>query len=144
MQFSGAVALVTDANRRLGRRLTEQLFDRGAKVYAARNPPRSLSRASRRFTSTSTTPNPLPQRLLSPVTSPAAILNVVSVLSWVDPGSPAYASAKTALWAQTDGIREELAPRDVAGQLSTAAMLASTTNDGRHAFQAIDDQETTW
>lgn len=43
-----------------------------------------------------------------------AILNVLSVLSWLHPHtSGAYASAKAAAWALADAVREELAPRGV-------------------------------
>ncbi|MFG1603090.1 SDR family oxidoreductase [Actinoplanes sp. NPDC049265] len=43
-----------------------------------------------------------------------AVLNVLSVLSWWHPGGAgAYASAKAATWAQTNSIREELAPRRI-------------------------------
>jgi NAD(P)-dependent dehydrogenase (short-subunit alcohol dehydrogenase family) len=46
--------------------------------------------------------------------SPAAVLNVLSVLSWVHPPSAGtYSAAKAALWAQTDTVRDELAPRGV-------------------------------
>ncbi|MGO4447156.1 SDR family oxidoreductase [Mycobacterium sp. 2YAF39] len=47
--------------------------------------------------------------------APAAILNVLSVLAWVHPPSAGtYSAAKAALWAQTDTVRDELAPRGVA------------------------------
>jgi NAD(P)-dependent dehydrogenase (short-subunit alcohol dehydrogenase family) len=47
--------------------------------------------------------------------APAALLNVLSVLSWVHPPSAGtYSAAKAALWAQTDTVRDELAPRGVA------------------------------
>ncbi|GAB7071234.1 hypothetical protein JCM12141A_55230 [Mycolicibacterium hodleri] len=47
--------------------------------------------------------------------APGAVLNVVSVLSWLHPQVlGAYAAAKTALWAQSDAVREELAPHGVA------------------------------
>jgi NAD(P)-dependent dehydrogenase (short-subunit alcohol dehydrogenase family) len=47
--------------------------------------------------------------------SPGAVLNVVSVLSWMHPAMlGAYAAAKTALWAQSDAVREEFAPHGVA------------------------------
>ena len=43
-----------------------------------------------------------------------AILNVLSVLSWMHPPtSGAYASAKAAAWALTDAVRTELAPRGI-------------------------------
>jgi NAD(P)-dependent dehydrogenase (short-subunit alcohol dehydrogenase family) len=43
-----------------------------------------------------------------------AILNVLSVLSWVHAAKfGAYAAAKAAGWAMTDALREELAPRGV-------------------------------
>jgi len=46
--------------------------------------------------------------------APAAILNIASVLSWLHPASTgAYNAAKTALWAQTDSVREELASQGV-------------------------------
>jgi NAD(P)-dependent dehydrogenase (short-subunit alcohol dehydrogenase family) len=47
--------------------------------------------------------------------SPGAVLNVVSVLSWMHPEMlGAYAAAKTALWAQSDAVREEFTPHGVA------------------------------
>jgi NAD(P)-dependent dehydrogenase (short-subunit alcohol dehydrogenase family) len=43
-----------------------------------------------------------------------AILNVLSVLSWLHfPAAGAYSAAKAAAWALTDAIREELAPRGI-------------------------------
>jgi NAD(P)-dependent dehydrogenase (short-subunit alcohol dehydrogenase family) len=46
--------------------------------------------------------------------APGAVLNVLSVLSWLHPGDyGAYAAAKAALWAQTDSVREEFAPDGV-------------------------------
>lgn len=43
-----------------------------------------------------------------------AILNVLSVLSWMHPAtSGAYAAAKAAAWALTDAVRDELAPRGI-------------------------------
>ena len=43
--------------------------------------------------------------------APGAVLNVLSVLSWLHPGAlGAYSAAKAALWAQTDSVREEFAP----------------------------------
>src|SRR5271166_1721243 len=47
--------------------------------------------------------------------APAAILNVLSVLSWAHPANVgAYSAAKAAEWAQTDAVRDELAPSGVA------------------------------
>ena len=42
MKLAGSTALVTGANRGLGRHLTEQLIDRGATVYAAARNPASV------------------------------------------------------------------------------------------------------
>ncbi|MFF7254523.1 SDR family oxidoreductase [Streptomyces microflavus] len=43
-----------------------------------------------------------------------AVLNVLSVLSWLHPaGLGSYAAAKAAAWALTDAAREELAPRGI-------------------------------
>ena len=44
-----------------------------------------------------------------------AILNVLSVLSWLHPArAGAYSAAKAAGWGLSDAIREELAPRGIA------------------------------
>jgi NAD(P)-dependent dehydrogenase (short-subunit alcohol dehydrogenase family) len=44
-----------------------------------------------------------------------AILNVLSVLSWLHPARlGAYTAAKAAGWALTDAVREELADRGIA------------------------------
>jgi NAD(P)-dependent dehydrogenase (short-subunit alcohol dehydrogenase family) len=201
VQIDGAVAFVTGANRGLGRRLTEQLLERGATVYAGARDPDSV-----------TTPGAIPVRiditdpdsvaaaaaLAADVTllvnnagmpsgssllsgpiddiravmeshffgtlsvtrafaphlvanAPGAMLNVVSVVSWLHPGSlGAYAAAKTALWAQTDAVREELAPHDVAvtavhiGFMDTdmtAGMTAVKTDPAVIAAQALDGVE---
>src|ERR1700756_4872168 len=42
MEINGQTALVTGANRGLGRHLAQQLRDRGAKVYAAARNPQSV------------------------------------------------------------------------------------------------------
>ncbi|MGB8211675.1 MAG: SDR family oxidoreductase [Mycobacterium sp.] len=47
--------------------------------------------------------------------APAAILNVLSVLSWAHLHNVgAYSAAKAAEWGQTDAVRDELAPSGVA------------------------------
>jgi NAD(P)-dependent dehydrogenase (short-subunit alcohol dehydrogenase family) len=44
-----------------------------------------------------------------------AVLNVLSVLSWVHPGPfGAYSAAKAAEWAQSNALRDLLAPRGIA------------------------------
>ncbi|MFF0161212.1 SDR family oxidoreductase [Streptomyces sp. NPDC005263] len=44
-----------------------------------------------------------------------AVLNILSVLSWLHPaGLGSYAAAKAAAWALTNATREELAPRGIA------------------------------
>jgi len=46
--------------------------------------------------------------------APAAILNILSVLSWLHPGGVgAYSGAKAALWAQTNSVRDEVDPHSV-------------------------------
>lgn len=43
-----------------------------------------------------------------------AVLNVLSVLSWLHPaGLGSYAATKAAAWALTNATREELAPRGI-------------------------------
>lgn len=43
-----------------------------------------------------------------------AILNVLSVLSWISfPGVSGYSAAKAAEWSMTNGLRVELAPRKI-------------------------------
>ncbi|MCV7254223.1 SDR family oxidoreductase [Mycolicibacterium fluoranthenivorans] len=157
-------ALVTGANRGLGKQLAIELVARGAKVYAAaRRPetvdlpgvipiqlditdPASVGRAARiaadvtvlvNNAGVSTRANLLTGpiedvrlemethyfgtlnviRAFAPIiegNGGGAILNVLSVLSWLHPHtSGAYASAKAAAWALTDAVREELAPRGV-------------------------------
>ncbi|UGQ13974.1 SDR family oxidoreductase [Yinghuangia sp. ASG 101] len=165
MELKDAVAVVTGANRGLGRHLAEQLVQRGAKVYAAARRPESVDlpgvvplaldvtdeasiRAAARIASDATllvnnagisTGTPLlsgdPEavrlemetnffgplavtRAFAPVVEGnggGAVLNVLSVLSWLHPGGlGAYAAAKAAAWALTNAAREELAPRGIA------------------------------
>ncbi|MEV0201520.1 SDR family oxidoreductase [Nonomuraea sp. NPDC050691] len=164
MELKNAVAVVTGANRGLGRHLAAQLVERGAKVYAAARRPQSVDvagvipvrldvtdeesvQAAARIASDATllvnnagisTGTPLivsdleavrlemetnffgplaVTRAFAPVIESnggGAVFNVLSVLSWWHPaGVGAYAAAKAAAWAQTNAVREELAPRGI-------------------------------
>ncbi len=164
MDLKDAVAVVTGANRGLGRHLAAQLVERGAKVYAAARRPETVDlpgviplrldvtgaesiRAAARTASDATllvnnagisTGTPLMAgspdavrlemevnffgplavtRAFAPVIESnggGAVLNVLSVLSWLHPADlGAYAAAKAAAWALTGATREELAPRGI-------------------------------
>ncbi|MFF9909220.1 SDR family oxidoreductase [Streptomyces sp. NPDC013457] len=164
MELKDAVAVVTGANRGLGRHLAEQLLQRGAKVYAAARRPETVDlpgavplrldvtdaesiRSAARIASDATllvnnagisTSTPLlagdldavrlemetnffgplaVTRAFAPVVERnggGAVLNVLSVLSWLHPaGLGAYAAAKAAAWALTGAAREELAPHGI-------------------------------
>ena len=160
MEIKGQTALVTGANRGLGRHLARELRDRGATVYAAaRNPatvdlpgvtplaldvtdPASIARAATvasdvailvnnagsstgaslltgdladirleldtHFFGTLAVTRAFAPRLGAHEHS--AILNVLSVLSWLSfPRSGAYCAAKSAEWSLTNALRQELA-----------------------------------
>jgi NAD(P)-dependent dehydrogenase (short-subunit alcohol dehydrogenase family) len=160
MDFAGKTALVTGANRGLGRHLAAQLRDRGAHVYAAaRNPasvdlqgvtpialdvtdPASIAAAAAATgdvailinnagssTGASLLTGGLADARLEMDThyfgtlqvirafapqlakqEHSAVLNVLSALSWVSfPRSGAYSAAKSAEWALTNALRQELA-----------------------------------
>jgi len=160
MKIDGATALVTGANRGLGRHLAQQLRDRGATVYAgARNPdsvdldgvtpirlditdPASVEAAAATVKTASILVNNagagLPASVLTGriediraefeinffgtlgVTRAFApqlgeqqesyILNVLSVLSWLSlPWLGGYSASKSAEWALTNAVRQELA-----------------------------------
>ncbi|MFF2217094.1 SDR family oxidoreductase [Streptomyces antibioticus] len=164
MELDKAVAVVTGANRGLGRHLAAQLAERGAKVYAAaRRPetvdlpgvtplrldvtdPESIRQAARTASDATLLINnagistgatlvdgdpddvrremetnfygPLAAtRAFAPViegNGGGAILNVLSVLSWLHPaGLGSYAASKAAAWALSGATREELAPRGI-------------------------------
>ncbi|MET9095110.1 SDR family oxidoreductase [Streptomyces cyaneofuscatus] len=164
MELKNAVAVVTGANRGLGRHLAAQLLERGATVYAAARRPGTVDlpgaiplrldvtdeesiRAAARTasdatllvnnagisTATSLLTGDLDAvrremetnfygplgvtRAFTPViegNGGGAVLNVLSVLSWLHPaGLGSYAAAKAAAWALTDATREELAPRGI-------------------------------
>lgn len=160
MRVAGAVALVTGANRGIGRRVAEHLLERGArKVYAGvRTAEVELSgmdvlplditdresvRAAADIATDVTlsvhnaginTNQPLltgndvqirremdtlhygtldTTRAFAPVLAAnggGAVINVRSASSWFShPGNPSYAVAKAAAWAQTNGVRLEMA-----------------------------------
>jgi NAD(P)-dependent dehydrogenase (short-subunit alcohol dehydrogenase family) len=162
MEISGKTALVTGANRGLGRHLAQQLRDRGANVYAgARNPDsvdlegvtpialditdsQSVEAAARATsdvsilinnagisTGSSLLTDSLDEirleldtnylgtlavvRAFNPQLAGherSAILNILSVLSWLTlPASGAYSAAKSAEWAMTNALRQELEPQ---------------------------------
>jgi NAD(P)-dependent dehydrogenase (short-subunit alcohol dehydrogenase family) len=164
LQNSDIVALVTGANRGLGKRFATELLTRGATVYAAARRPESIDipgaipvalditdpESVRRAAEAAPDVNVLinnagvstESNLLSgdlndirlemethyfgtlqvtrafvPViegNGGGAILNVLSVLSWLHaPGFGAYSAAKAAGWAMTDALRDELAARGV-------------------------------
>jgi NAD(P)-dependent dehydrogenase (short-subunit alcohol dehydrogenase family) len=164
MNTESITALVTGANRGLGRRFAEELLARGAKVYAAaRRPesidlpgvvpvqlditdPESVRRAAEEASDVNVVVNnagvstraalidgPIDDirlemethyfgtlnviRAFAPVlerNGGGAILNVLSVLSWLHPPtSGAYSAAKAAGWALTDAVRQELAPKGI-------------------------------
>jgi NAD(P)-dependent dehydrogenase (short-subunit alcohol dehydrogenase family) len=67
--------------------------------------------------------------------APGAVLNVVSVVSWLHPGVlGAYSAAKTALWAQTDAVREEFEPHGVS---VTALHIGFMDTDMSAGFDAV-------
>ncbi|MFI7542644.1 SDR family oxidoreductase [Actinoplanes sp. NPDC049599] len=164
MRLKNSVALVTGANRGLGRHFAAQLVQRGAKVYAAaRRPetvdlpgviavrlditdPESVAHAAkladdvtvlvnnagtslgahlldgdldeiRREMETHYFGTLAVTRAFAPVlerNGGGAVLNVLSVLSWVHPGPfGAYSAAKAAEWAQSNALRDLLAPKGI-------------------------------
>jgi NAD(P)-dependent dehydrogenase (short-subunit alcohol dehydrogenase family) len=94
MDIEGAVALVTGANRGIGRHFAQQLLERGAaKVYATARDPERVDVAGAEV-------------LPLDVTDPASVAGTASY-----DGANSYASAKAAQWALTNGVRLELAPQ---------------------------------
>jgi NAD(P)-dependent dehydrogenase (short-subunit alcohol dehydrogenase family) len=160
MNLTGTTALLTGANRGLGRHFAEQLVKRGVTVYGgARRPetittpgvipvaldvtdPESVAAAARvatgvsllinnagSFTGASLSDGPIDDirremevhyfgplgvtRAFAPQLAEqggGAVLNVLSVLSWVTfPHYSAYSAAKSAAWSLTNALRVELA-----------------------------------
>jgi NAD(P)-dependent dehydrogenase (short-subunit alcohol dehydrogenase family) len=188
MEISGSTALVTGANRGLGRHFAEQLLARGAKVYAgARNPdsvdlpgaipialdvtdPASVAAAAKltgdvtlliNNAGSSTGASLLTgsmedielemnthfygtlavTRAFAPQLAAGgggAILNVLSVLSWISfPGSGGYCAAKSAEWSLTNALRQELAEQ---GTLVSALHVGYMDTDMvRHVTAAKSD-----
>jgi NAD(P)-dependent dehydrogenase (short-subunit alcohol dehydrogenase family) len=160
MEIAGTTALVTGANRGLGRHLAEQLRDRGATVYAGARDPASVDLSgvipvaldvtdidsvaaaaaaapgvailinnAGSSTGSSLLTGDLARirlemdthyfgtlnvtRAFAPQLAEhdqSAILNILSALSWVTfPQIGAYCAAKSAEWALTNALRQELA-----------------------------------
>lgn len=199
MDIAGRTALVTGANRGLGRHLAEQLVQRGATVYAAARRPetvelagvvpialdvtdaRSIAAAAAVATDVSILINNAGSstgasvlggtwddielemnthyfgtlavtRAFAPQLAAAgtsAVLNILSVLSWLSmPGAGAYSAAKAAAWSLTNALRLELAGqgttvtglhvgfmdtdmvRHVEGRKSDPAAIAARALDG--------------
>ncbi len=164
MNTEHVVALVSGANRGLGRQFATELVARGAKVYAAARRPETVdipgvipiqlditdAMSVRRAAEIASDVNVVVNnagvstratlldgsfedvrlemethyfgtlqviRAFAPVlerNGGGAILNVLSVLSWLHPStSGAYSAAKAAAWAMTDAVRDELAPKGI-------------------------------
>ncbi|MFC7304275.1 SDR family oxidoreductase [Streptomyces monticola] len=68
-----------------------------------------------------------------------AVLNVLSVLSWMHPaGLGSYAASKAAAWAQTDAVREELGPRGITVSALHVGWMDTDMADGVPADQKAD------
>jgi NAD(P)-dependent dehydrogenase (short-subunit alcohol dehydrogenase family) len=188
MQIEGSTALVTGANRGLGRRFAEELVARGAKVYAgARNPesvdlagvtpialditdPASVAAAAAATGDVSLLINNAGSatgaglldgslddikleldthffgtlavtRAFAPQLAAAgggAILNVLSVLSWVTfPAVGGYSAAKAAEWSLTNALRQELAGQGT--QVTALHVGYMDTDMARHVTEPKTD-----
>lgn len=164
MEISKQVAIVSGANRGLGKELALELLARGAKVYAgARNPesvdlpgaiplqlditnPESVAAAAGIASDATLLINNAGSstgaslltgkmedihlefdthvfgtlsmiRTFAPViegNGGGSILNILSVLSWINIGSEgAYSAAKSAQWGITNSLRLQLAPKKI-------------------------------
>lgn len=193
MDIENSVAVVTGANRGLGRHLAEQLLARGAaKVYAgARNPesvdlpgvvplrlditdPESVAAAAklapdatllvnnagiatgvglvggdladiRREMETHYFGSLDVTRAFAPLITAnggGAILNVLSVLSWVHyPSLGGYSVAKAAELAMTNVIRQELAPSGISVTALHVGYMDTDMADAIPADQKVDPAE---
>lgn len=184
MDISTCTALVTGANRGLGRHFTTELLKRGAKVYAgARNPnsidvegaipvavdvtdPASVAAAAdaagdvtvlvnnagvaadvnllsgdlagaHREMDTNYFGTLSVVRAFAPIierNGGGAILNVLSVLSWLSlPDTGGYCASKAAAWSMTNAVRAELADR---GIVVTAVHVGLMDTDMAAGFDA--------
>jgi len=164
MDISKQVALVTGANRGLGKHLAQELLARGAKVYAgARNPasvdlpgaiplqlditdPSSVASAAKAAGDVTVLINNAGSsigasfltgkledirmefethvfgtlamiRAFAPLIETnggGAVLNILSVLSWISTGEhESYTAAKSAEWSLTNTLRLKLAPKNI-------------------------------
>jgi NAD(P)-dependent dehydrogenase (short-subunit alcohol dehydrogenase family) len=96
MDFTTTTALVTGANRGLGKALTEALLERGAKVYAGARRPETV-----------TTPGAIPVRI--DFDDPASIEEAARVAGDVDLLiNNAGSSTESSLLAGDDDVRREL------------------------------------
>jgi NAD(P)-dependent dehydrogenase (short-subunit alcohol dehydrogenase family) len=67
------------------------------------------------------------------------VLNVLSVLSWLHPGPfGAYGAAKAAEWAQSNALRDLLAPRGIAVSALHVGFMDTDMAAGVPAGQKID------
>lgn len=190
MDIKNSVALVTGANRGLGRCFAAELLGRGAaKVYAAaRNPsavdlpgvvplrlditdPASVAEAVaaapdvtllvnnagistraklttgdmadiRREMETHYFGTLEVTRVFAPVLAGnggGAVLNVLSVLSWIHfPDAGAYSAAKAAAWALTNVFRQELAPSGIGVTALHVGYMDTDMADFVDAAEKID------
>ncbi|GAA3337301.1 SDR family oxidoreductase [Amorphoplanes nipponensis] len=189
MQLENSVALVTGANRGLGRHFAAQLLQRGATVYAAaRRPetidlpgvipvclditdPAAVARAAELAGDATVLINNAGTsrgaglldgdldeiraemethyfgtlavtRAFAPVlerNGGGAVLNVLSVLSWVHPAPfGAYAAAKAAEWAQSNALRDLLAPRGITVSALHVGFMDTDMAAGVPAEQKVD------
>ncbi|MEV6118012.1 SDR family NAD(P)-dependent oxidoreductase [Streptomyces sp. NPDC052109] len=115
MEVKGSAALVTGANRGIGRAFTRARLTRGAaKVYAAvRNPENAVAAAAALASDTTVViDNAGIARAFAPVLAAnggGALVNVLSVASWrVKPRRPGHAAPKAAEWSLTNALRAGL------------------------------------